>query len=111
LLVGDAAGTPDPITAGGLALAFSATWLAAEAIVSGDLTLYERRRLDMGRRAHRLGRAMLWLGRTQYRASWVMRHLSAVIPLMVGASTGSHRRMPIATPDSRLTTNDLRPTT
>ena len=57
ILVGDAAGTPDPITGDGMALALASTRAAAEAIVSGDLRAYARRRLAMGRRATGLGRA------------------------------------------------------
>jgi len=83
LLVGDAAGTPDPITAGGLALALAATRIAADAIVTGAFDEYERRRLEMGRAANRLGRLILCLGRTERRAEWVLRHLAwGVEPLL-----------------------------
>ena len=89
LLVGDAAGTPDPITAGGLALALTATNLAADAIVSGALDHYERRRLAMGRRVFRLGWLMQHLGRSERRAAWVLRHLSpAIQPLVDSAVVG-----------------------
>lgn len=83
VLVGDAAGTPDPITGDGMALALATTRLAAEAIVSGDLRAYERRRLARGRAARRLGRLMLGLSRTERRAAWVLRDLSAAIPPLV----------------------------
>ena len=83
LLVGDAAGTPDPITAGGLSLALTATRAAAAAIVSDRLDDYQRHRLELGRAANRLGRLMLWLGRTERRAEWVLRHLGrGVEPLL-----------------------------
>ena len=80
LLVGDAAGAPDPVTAGGLALAFRATLPAADAISAGALEVYQRCRLEMGRRADRLGRLMLWLGRTERRAAWVLRHMAWALP-------------------------------
>ena len=86
MLVGDAAGAPDPITAGGLALALTAARPAADAIISGALDHYERHRLAMGRTADRLGRLMLQLGRTERRASWVLRHMSAAIPPLVNSA-------------------------
>ena len=89
LLVGDAAGTPDPITAGGLALTLASTRLAADAIVSGDLRAYEGRRLAMGRRAHRLGRWMLWLAQTERRAAWILANLAPVVPMFLDAAVGS----------------------
>ncbi len=48
LLIGDAAGAPDPITGDGIALAMASVAPAADAIVSGDLASYERVRLDDG---------------------------------------------------------------
>ena len=77
MLVGDAAGTPDPISAGGLALALSATRSAADAVVSGDLASYQRRRLGMGRRAARLGQLMLRLSQSERRATFVLRRFSS----------------------------------
>ena len=62
--------------AGGLALALAATRIAADAIVTGAFDEYERRRLEMGRAANRLGRLMLCLGCTERRAEWVLRHLA-----------------------------------
>ena len=83
LLVGDAAGTPDPITAGGLALTLASTESAADAIVSGDLERYANVRARMGRTAWRLGRLLLWLGRTERRAEWVLRELRPLIPRLL----------------------------
>ena len=112
LLVGDAAGSPDPITAGGMALALAATRLASDAILSGTLSEYQRRRLEMGRTVHRLGRLMLWLGRTERQAAWVLRHASAAIPPLLNVAVGyravarnpfGHRGTNI---NSRLTTHD-----
>ena len=83
LLVGDAAGTPDPITAGGLALTLASTESAVEAIVSGDLGHYASVRARMGRTAWRLGRLLLWLGRTERRAAWVLRECKPLIPRLL----------------------------
>ena len=109
LLVGDAAGTPDPITAGGLSLALTATRAAADAIVSNRLDDYQRRRLELGRAANRLGRLMLWLGRTERRAEWVLRHMGrGVEPLLTLALRPDPRpsTYDFATPDPRPTTLD-----
>ena len=89
LLVGDAAGTPDPITGDGMALALSSTADAADAILSGTLRRYERRRLARGRKARRLGRLLLGLSRTERRAAWFLRDLSGVIPLLLDVALGA----------------------
>jgi flavin-dependent dehydrogenase len=62
LLVGDAAGAPDPITGEGMSLAVLSARAAAEAIEAGDADRYakERRRLAAGSD---------WLGRWMLRAS------------------------------------------
>lgn len=62
LLVGDAAGAPDPITGEGMSLAVLSARAAAEAIVAGDPDRYakDRRRLAAGSD---------WLGRWMLRAS------------------------------------------
>ena len=98
LLVGDAAGTPDPITAGGLALALAATRAAADAIISGALDEYEQRRLEMGRAANRLGELMLWLGRTERRAERVLRHAAGSVELLLNLAL---RRRPERTTQRR----------
>jgi len=89
LLVGDAAGTPDPITAGGLSLVLTATELAADAIVTGDLQHYEKERRRMGRTARRLGRLLLWLGRSERRAAFVLRELSPLVPRLLDVALRS----------------------
>ena len=114
LLVGDAAGTPDPITAGGLSLALGATRAAAQAIVGDSLGEYQRRRLDMGRAAHRLGRLMLWLGRSERRAEWALRRMAGVVEPLLALALGPDRRCPApdaAPPDPDLRRRHLRPTT
>lgn len=83
MLVGDAAGTPDPITAGGLSLLLTATELAADAIVDGDLLRYQRERLRLGRTYQRLARLLLCLGRTERRATFVLRELSPLVPRLL----------------------------
>lgn len=94
MLVGDAAGTPDPISAGGLALALSATRSAADAVVSGDLASYQRRRLGMGRRAARLGQLMLRLSQSERRATFVLRRFSSMVPKLVEAAVRSKTTVP-----------------
>jgi len=88
LLVGDAAGAADPITGDGLALALLATQDAADAIVTGDLLGYQRRRLARGRTARRLGRLLLGLSRTERRAAWFLRELSGVVPVLMAHAVG-----------------------
>ncbi len=83
MLVGDAAGCPDPITGDGMALALSSTELAAEAVLTGRLGWYQRHRVARGRRARRLGRLMLGLSRTERRAAWFLRDLAGVIPWLL----------------------------
>jgi flavin-dependent dehydrogenase len=88
LLVGDAAGASDPITASGLALALVATRAAAEAIISGDLSRYEQRRRALERPAHQLGVLMRWLGRSERRATRVLKYTPAIIePLLASLVT------------------------
>ena len=88
LLVGDAAGASDPITASGLALALVATREAADAIVSGDLSQYERRRRALERPARELGVLMRWLGRSERRATRVLRYAPAIVePLLASLVT------------------------
>jgi flavin-dependent dehydrogenase len=83
LLVGDAAGAPDPIVGDGMALALSSTQDAASAIVSGDWRPYQRRRLARGAKARRLGGLMLGLSRTERRGAWFLRHCAAIVPRLL----------------------------
>jgi flavin-dependent dehydrogenase len=62
LLVGDAAGAPDPITGEGMSLAVLSARAAAEAIASGRPLEYERER-------RRLAAGSDWLGRWLLRAT------------------------------------------
>ncbi len=83
LLVGDAAGTPDPISAGGLALALSSVGPAADAIIRGHLAAYQLERLEMGRRANRVAGLLLGLSRSERRAALTLRYGQSVIPRLV----------------------------
>ena len=62
LLVGDAAGAPDPITGEGMALAVLSARAAAEAIAAGDPESYEKE-------WQRLAAGSIWLGRWMLRAT------------------------------------------
>ena len=62
LLVGDAAGAPDPVTGEGMALAILSARAAAEAIAKGKPEEYERER-------RRLAAGSDWLGRWMLRAT------------------------------------------
>jgi flavin-dependent dehydrogenase len=59
LLVGDAAGTPDPVTGEGMSLAVLSARAAAEAIAAGRPQDYERERRRLAAGADWLGRWML----------------------------------------------------
>src|SRR6185295_15553361 len=62
LLVGDAAGAPDPVTGEGMSLAILSARAAAEAIVAGTPGAYEKER-------RRLAGGSEWLGRWLLRAT------------------------------------------
>jgi flavin-dependent dehydrogenase len=62
LLVGDAAGAPDPVTGEGMSLALLSARAAAEAVAADDASLYERER-------RRLSAGAEWLGRWLLRAT------------------------------------------
>jgi flavin-dependent dehydrogenase len=83
LLIGDAAGAPDPITGDGMAMAFASVKPAADAIVSGDLAAYDRVRLATGKRSERLGRLLLRLARFQGRAAKTLMTRPALVPTLL----------------------------
>lgn len=83
LLIGDAAGAPDPITGDGLAMAFASVKPAADAIVGGDLPRYERTRLEMGRTSDRLGRLLLRMARVDGRAARALLGRPSLVPTLV----------------------------
>ena len=88
LLIGDAAGAPDPITGDGMALALSSVKPAADAIITGDLQAYARTRQARGRTAERLGRLLLRLSHDQRRAARTLRTGTAIIPALMDVAVG-----------------------
>lgn len=88
LLIGDAAGAPDPITGDGIALALASVRPAADAIVSGDLLSYERTRLAMGRTADRLGRVLLAISRAEGRAARALLRRPSLVPTFMDVALG-----------------------
>lgn len=88
LLIGDAAGAPDPITGDGMALAIASVVPAAEAIVSGDFRSYERGRLAMGRTADRLGRVLLAISRAEGRTARLLLHRPSLAPTLLDVALG-----------------------
>lgn len=88
LLIGDAAGAPDPITGDGIAMALASVSPAADAIESGDLRSYERTRLAMGRTADRLGRALLAVSRAEGRAARTLLSRPSLVPTLLDVALG-----------------------
>ena len=88
LLIGDAAGAPDPITGDGIALALASVKPAAEAIVSGDLAAYEAVRLAMGRNADRLGRLLLTLSRAEGRVAHALLRKQSMVTTLLDVALG-----------------------
>lgn len=88
LLIGDAAGAPDPITGDGMAMALVSAAPAARAIVTGDVRAYERVRLEMGRTAERLGRLLLRIPRTGSRTARLLLRRRALAPTLLDVAVG-----------------------
>jgi len=88
LLVGDAAGAPDPITGDGMSLAFASVTPAADAIISGDLAAYERTRLRLGRSADRLARLLLTVSRTRGPAARALLQRPALVTTLLEVAVG-----------------------
>jgi flavin-dependent dehydrogenase len=88
LLIGDAAGASDPITADGISMALLSVGPAADAIVSGDLQAYQRTRLAAGRTAERLGRLLLRLTRKERLAALTPRTRRVLIPALLDVAIG-----------------------
>lgn len=76
LLVGDAAGAPDPVTGEGMSLAILSARAAAEAVASGRPQDYERER-------RRLAAGSDWLGRWLLRATRYPRIADRVVASLV----------------------------
>ena len=83
LLVGDAAGAPDPITGDGIALALASARPAAEAVVANDLAAYQRARRDLGQNADRLGRLLLHIARADGRTACALLSRPALVPTLM----------------------------
>lgn len=83
LLIGDAAGAPDPITGDGMAMAFASVGPAADAIISGNLATYQRARLEMGRTSERLGKLLLRMARVDGRAARTLLGRPALVPTLL----------------------------
>lgn len=83
LLIGDAAGAPDPITGDGMAMAFVSVKPAADAIVSCDLAAYDRARIAIGTRSDRLGRLLLGLARFQGTTATTLMTRPALVPTLL----------------------------
>jgi flavin-dependent dehydrogenase len=88
LLIGDAAGAPDPITGDGIAMAMASVTPAADAIVSGDLSSYENVRLAMGRNADRLGRLLLAISRAEGRAAHALLRKQSLVTTLLDVAVG-----------------------
>jgi flavin-dependent dehydrogenase len=88
LLIGDAAGAPDPITGDGIAMAIVSAQPAAMAILSGDLYAYERTRLGMGRTADRLGKLLLGIPRADGRTARMLLQRRALVPTLLDVAVG-----------------------
>lgn len=76
-LVGDAAGTVDPITGEGMCLAFEQSLALADALAAGDLTRYETGHTRLARRPIRMARFLLTLDRSTWLRSRVLAAFSA----------------------------------
>lgn len=76
-LIGDASGSVDAIAGEGICLSFRQAEALANALVKGDLSLYNREHPRLGRRARLMSGVMLQLDRGQFVRQCAMRLLSA----------------------------------
>lgn len=94
LLVGDAAGAPDPVTGEGMSLALLSARAAAEAIAAGRPEEYERARRRLASGAEWLGRWMLRAARYPAVADRVIQNLLEAPELfrkLLAIATGAAR--------------------
>ena len=77
-LVGDASGAVDAITGEGLALAFRQAGALAEAMVAGDLRVYEEAHRKMMRMPRVMSAALLWMDRSAMVRRGAMGALTVV---------------------------------
>lgn len=96
LLVGDAAGAPDPITGDGIALALTSAAPAADAIVTGNLGAYATTRSRMGETADRLASLLLRISTVRGSLASVLLRRPALISTLVEVAI-ARRPMDIST--------------
>jgi flavin-dependent dehydrogenase len=76
-LIGDASGSVDAIAGEGICLSFRQAEVLAQALVKGDLSLYNREHTRLSRRPRMMANAMLQLDRGQFVRHCAMSLLSA----------------------------------
>ncbi len=91
LLIGDAAGAPDPITGEGMSLALRSALVAADAIVRGRLDEYALWRREEGDAVRRFGRLLLSMGRIADSLVPRLRRRPEVLAQLVEVSVGRRR--------------------
>ena len=80
-LVGDASGSVDAVTGEGLCLLFQQACALAEALETGDLTLYEAEHRRIGRRPEWMAELLLLLDRRRHLRHGVMAIFDACPPI------------------------------
>jgi flavin-dependent dehydrogenase len=88
IMIGDAAGAPDPITGEGMSLALRSAIVASEAIVRGDVRPYAKWRAREGANARRLGRMFLMLSRVSDRAIGNLKRRPELLAKLMGLVAG-----------------------
>ena len=91
LLIGDAAGAPDPITGEGMSLALRSALVAAEAIARGRLEEYAAWRREEGDAVRRFGRLLLAMGRRAKTFVPRLRRRPEVLAQLVEVAVGRRR--------------------
>jgi|CXWL01.1.fsa_nt_gi flavin-dependent dehydrogenase len=96
LLIGDAAGAPDPITGDGMALALTSANPAADAIVSGNFAAYSDWRRQMGRTADRLATLLLRISHLDGHTAVALLSRPALVPTLLDVAV-ARRPLNLAT--------------
>ncbi len=91
LLIGDAAGAPDPITGEGMSLALRSAIVAADAIAGGRLEAYAAWRLEEGDAVRRFGRLLLAMGRRAKTFVPRLRRRPEVLAQLIEVAVGRRR--------------------
>ncbi len=76
-LVGDASGSPDPITGEGLAISFRQAQALAECIANDNLKPYEKMHRSIGARPHTMSLLLLAMDRWPRVQRWAIRALAS----------------------------------